>query len=84
MPGLKYTLPVQTRSSAIRPAVLAGGQDHVNVITHAFRIGQQDLKYAAGGVIRYAISRKEKINLRIDLGVSPYGVFPYVLFQEAF
>jgi len=27
---------------------------------------------------------KEKINLRLDIGVSRYGVFPYVLFQESF
>ena len=44
----------------------------------------QDIKYAGGGGIRYAISEEDKINLRFDIGVSPYGVFPYVLFQEAF
>ena len=44
----------------------------------------QNLKYAAGGGLRFAIDKKEKINLRVDIGVSRYGVFPYVLFQESF
>jgi hypothetical protein len=43
-----------------------------------------EIKFGGGGGIRYAISSKEKINLRIDIGVSRYGIFPYVLFQEAF
>jgi len=47
-------------------------------------IDPHNMKYAAGGGVRYAIDKKEKINLRIDIGVSPYGIFPYVLFQEAF
>ena len=30
----------------------------------------ENLKYVAGGGFRYAIDAKEKINLRVDIGVS--------------
>ena len=43
-----------------------------------------DLKVAGGVGLRYALNKKEKINVRLDIGVSQYGVFPYVMLQEAF
>jgi len=75
---MEYRFPIHDRWSGV--AFAAAG----NVFHDPDDLDAQDMKYAAGGGIRYAISRKEKINLRIDLGVSPYGVFPYVMFQEAF
>jgi len=43
-----------------------------------------DLKVAGGAGLRYALNKKEKINVRLDIGVSRYGVFPYIMLQEAF
>jgi len=43
-----------------------------------------DLKLAGGAGLRYALNKTEKINLRLDIGVSRYGVFPYIMLQEAF
>ena len=43
-----------------------------------------DLKVAGGVGLRYALNKKEKINVRLDIGVSQYGIFPYVMLQEAF
>jgi hypothetical protein len=40
--------------------------------------------FSGGGGIRYALNKEEKINLRFDLGISPYGFFPYFVIQEAF
>ena len=43
-----------------------------------------DLKVAGGVGLRFALNKEEKINLRLDIGVSRYGVFPYIMLQEAF
>ena len=43
-----------------------------------------DLKVAGGAGLRFALNKEEKINLRLDIGVSRYGVFPYIMLQEAF
>lgn len=43
-----------------------------------------DLKVAAGAGLRFALNKEEKINVRLDIGVSRYGIFPYVMLQEAF
>ena len=43
-----------------------------------------DLKVAGGAGLRFALNKQEKINVRLDLGVSRYGVFPYIMLQEAF
>jgi len=43
-----------------------------------------DLKVAGGAGLRFALNKKEKINIRLDIGVSQYGIFPYVMLQEAF
>jgi hypothetical protein len=43
-----------------------------------------DLKVAGGVGLRFALNKKEKINVRLDIGISQYGVFPYVMLQEAF
>ena len=43
-----------------------------------------DLKVAGGAGLRFALNKKEKINVRLDIGVSQYGIFPYIMLQEAF
>ena len=75
---MEYRFPIHERWSGVTFAA-AGDVFHDND-----DIDTQNMKYAGGGGVRYAIDKKEKINLRIDIGVSPYGIFPYVLFQEAF
>ena len=42
------------------------------------------VKYAAGAGVRFALDPDERINLRLDLGVSPWGVFPYFMIGESF
>jgi len=43
-----------------------------------------DPKFAGGAGLRFALNKEEKINVRLDIGVSRYGVFPYIMLQEAF
>jgi len=43
-----------------------------------------DLKVAGGAGLRFALNKQEKINIRLDVGVSRYGIFPYIMLQEAF
>ncbi len=40
--------------------------------------------WAAGGGVRYLLNRAERITLRLDVGVSRLGVFPYFMVMEAF
>lgn len=40
--------------------------------------------WAAGAGVRYILNRAERITLRLDVGVSPLGVFPYFMVMEAF
>jgi hypothetical protein len=75
---LEYRFPIKNRWSGV--TFLAVG----DVFHDGEKYDINDIKYGGGGGIRYAISIKEKINLRFDIGISRYGIFPYVLFQEAF
>lgn len=75
---VEYRFPLRGRWSG---ATFAGVGD---VFDDTQDLELDNLKYAAGGGFRYAIDEKEKINLRVDIGVSRYGIFPYVLFQESF
>lgn len=74
----EYRFPIKNRWSGA--LFLAAG----DVFHNSTDYDMEDLKYGGGGGIRWAVSRKEKINLRFDIGISPYGVFPYIMFQEAF
>jgi hypothetical protein len=75
---VEYRFPIKNRWSGV--AFLAAGDVFRNVENYDIN----DMKYGGGGGLRYAVSLKEKINLRFDIGVSRYGIFPYVMFQEAF
>lgn len=43
-----------------------------------------DVKYSVGLGLRFAVNPEEKINLRLDLGLSKYGLYPYFQLSEAF
>ena len=43
-----------------------------------------DLKYTAGGGVRYALDPKNKMHIRLDVGVSEFGVSPIIILGEAF
>jgi hypothetical protein len=43
-----------------------------------------DLQVTGGAGLRVTLDPKERINLRIDLGISRFGVFPIVVITEAF
>ena len=43
-----------------------------------------EIKYAFGVGLRYMLNRKEKINIRFDIGFSPWGFHPYFRLLEAF
>jgi len=43
-----------------------------------------DLQFTGGAGLRVTLDPKERINLRIDLGFSNYGIFPIVVITEAF
>ena len=44
----------------------------------------EDLKYSYGAGIRYMLNEREKINMRVDVGFSPWGTYPYLRISEAF
>jgi len=43
-----------------------------------------DPKVAGGAGLRFTLNKTEKINVRLDIGISRYGFFPYVMLNEAF
>jgi hypothetical protein len=44
----------------------------------------EEIKYGCGAGIRYALNPNEKINIRFDISVSPWGAAPYIALQEMF
>jgi hypothetical protein len=44
----------------------------------------ENLRFAGGVGIRFTLDPKDRINLRIDVGVSEFGVAPVLLLTEAF
>ncbi|MFV1981998.1 MAG: BamA/TamA family outer membrane protein [Thiohalomonadales bacterium] len=43
-----------------------------------------DLKYTFGGGFRYALDPKNKLNVRMDIGISEFGIAPIIMLGEAF
>jgi len=74
----EYRFPIHERWSGVVFSAMG------DVFHDSDELKVQNIKYAAGGGLRFAINKEERINLRFDIGVSPYGIFPYVLFQESF
>jgi len=44
----------------------------------------RNFKYTFGGGFKYALDPKNKLNLRIDIGISEFGVSPIIILGEAF
>ncbi|MFC1765367.1 hypothetical protein ACFL6U_25265 [Planctomycetota bacterium] len=74
----EYRFPIGGRFSG---AAFAAVGDVVDQWCH---LRVEDIKYGAGAGFRYQLDQKEKVNLRFDLGVSQWGVFPYINIMEAF
>jgi len=74
----EYRFPIKGRWGA---AVFGGVGDAFPDATTTEDI---DPKVAGGVGLRFALNKQEKINVRLDIGVSSYGVFPYFMLQEAF
>jgi len=43
-----------------------------------------DLKYTTNNGVRYALDPKNKMHIRLDVGVSEFGVSPIIILGEAF
>ncbi len=74
----EYRFPITGRLSGVGFIGLGDVQNDWNDFEF------DDIKYGAGGGIRFALNEKEKINLRFDVAISPWGVFPYIMIQEFF
>ncbi len=44
----------------------------------------RDFKYTFGGGFKYALDPKNKLNLRMDIGISEFGISPIIILGEAF
>lgn len=55
-----------------------------NSAPDAGKISLKNLQFAGGGGIRFTLDKAEKINLRLDIGASKWGVEPYFGIMEAF
>ncbi len=62
--------------------VLFAGTGNVFQDTRDFKFS--DLKSSYGFGLRYALDKEKRINLRLDIGFSEYGVYPYFQNREAF
>ncbi len=76
--GMEYRFPIGGRWSGAAFAAVG------DVVDQWQDLSLQELKVGAGGGIRYQLDKKEKVNLRFDVGVSQWGVFPYINIMEAF
>ena len=74
----EYRFPIASRFSGA--AFFGIGE----VAVHPAAFWWENFKFAGGGGIRFALIKEEKINLRLDVGISPYGVYPYFHALEVF
>lgn len=74
----EYRYPIAGRLSGV---AFAGFGD---VFGHGQDWQPEDVKYAGGAGLRYTLNRRDRINFRLDLAVSPWGVQPYFSVMEAF
>jgi outer membrane protein assembly factor BamA len=78
MMQVEYRFPIKGRLSGAG----FGGVGDVYDGTEGFSFAT--LKPALGAGLRWCLDQQEKLNLRFDLGVSRYGMAPYILIQESF
>lgn len=74
----EYRFPISQRFSGVTFAAIG------DVANKPGNFKFDEFKYTYGGGIRYALNKDEKINLRFDIGVGPWGVSPYIVIREAF
>jgi len=75
---VEYRFPIYWRFLG---AVFAAAGD-VGDKMEDFRI--EDFKYGGGAGLHFVVNKQEKVTIRLDVGFSPWGIFPYFQFQEAF
>ena len=75
---IEYRFPLVRRFSGA--AFFAAGD--VSDSFHDYKLS--DIKYGGGFGIRYALNEEERINLRFDFAMSPWGYSPYIQIQESF
>ncbi|APF18925.1 Surface antigen [Caldithrix abyssi DSM 13497] len=75
---IEYRYPVHKRFAGVVFGALG------DVVNNLQNYELKTLKYSFGFGIRYLISPQEKIHLRVDVGVSRWGINPYFQISEAF
>lgn len=78
MGQIEYRFPILGRFSG---ATFIAVGDVANEVKD---ISMRNMKYSFGFGLRYSINPDEKINFRLDVGISPWGVSPYFQISEAF
>lgn len=75
---IEYRFPVWRRFSGV---LFAGFGD---VVPRFSNLQLKETKYSIGTGLRFAVLPADKINLRLDIGFSRYGINPYFQLSEAF
>lgn len=75
---VEYRMPVWRRFGVVGFAGIGEVQNQIK------NFNLSGLKYSAGGGLRFALSKKEKLNLRIDYGFGYHSHGLYVTVSEAF
>lgn len=74
----EYRFPLSAKFFAV---VFGGGG---NSAPRPGGLSLKNLQFAAGSGVRFVLDKKEKINMRLDIGASRWGVQPYFGITEAF
>ncbi len=75
---VEYRFPIKGRFSGAAFLGIGDVQDKWDDLEF------EEIKYGAGAGIRYALSKSEKINIRADIAVSPWGSSFDIRLQELF
>ncbi len=78
MAQIEYRYPVSKKFSGTVFTSLG------DVIHNAGKYKIEDMKYTVGVGLRYLLDVEEHINIRFDIGISSYGIYPYIQIMEAF
>jgi len=74
----EYRFPLSSRLSAV---VFGGGG---NSAPRPGLLSFKTMQFAGGSGLRFVLDKNEKINMRLDIGASRWGVQPYFGITEAF
>lgn len=75
---VEYRFPLYNKFSGAAFCALGDVADNVR------DYDMKKLKYSFGFGLRYLVSSAEKINLRLDIGISRWGISPYFQIGESF